>query len=556
MTFPISNTMIFPMIQAPKPTQTFLTLWDMDDTSVATNNKTIKNAHLLLPIKLFQTRAPNQHFGILTNRSPAEESDNQIIYPVRQYVQDLQDFGISIPEDHIIFGGPGGEPALRLNTDWQQLELAMQILEAQIQSLKLTEAGVEIAKKLPQVTGKNNATGPLAELIAAKYHGKNYLITDFLNKHFHAGANEYRFQTGTCLKDALNVLMVDDLASIAEKTKQLGNGFIGIKASEGGKPPKGDENSHAFHQDDYLFELAERIGLAAYARSVLEDPKKHANDDTLLQISALLYAWHSSLQLPIKHFMRFEKLLTEIECDQIANMLEYIQAHPNTHSVHAHYCPVNDLAVMFRNWSNSAFLNTVAVQLQVIKGKMAALSRPSSSTSETDLGAEPKKKGLGSLIKTLSARSSSNLLKRDQEIAAKQEQDEQMAKLLLEEQALKARLVNLLGSDNNDIAFRAQKVKESIEREGGYDFSSVYRSNRVSPSSSVSASASTSTSPAPAEEEQINFKRRSYTPQSSSTTHGAQRPVFVANTSPTVDSLDIEMAQRLQKGPVARPAKK
>lgn len=543
------------MIEAPKPAQTTVTLYDMDDTSVRTDgDHAIKNAYLLLPIKLYQTRAPNQHLGILTNRSPVEESDNSSVYPVRQYVRDLQTFGISIPEDHIIFGGPGGEPALQLNTDWQQLELAMKILETQIQSLKLTETGIEIAGKLPAATGKNDATGPIAQLIAAKYHGKNYLITDFLNKHFNAVANEYRFQTGICTKAALTVIMVDDLASIAEKTKLLGKGFIGIKASEGGRPPKGDENSHAFHQDDYLFELADRIGLAEYANSVVADPKKHANDDPLMQISALLYAWHTPLKLPIKHFFRFEKVLTAIECDQVANMLEYIQAHPNMHAVHAHYFPVNELAVMFRNWSNSAFLNTVGTQLQTIKSKMATLSRLPSSTSETDLGTEPKKKGLGSLIKTLSNRSSPNLLKRDQEIAVKQEQDEQLAKLLHEEQALKARLVALLGSNNSDIAYKAQKAKESIEREGGYDFSSVYRS-KLSPSSS-SSSSSTSTSLVPPPEEELqSSRRRSYTPQSS-VTLAVQRPLYVANASPTVDSLDIEMAQPSQKAPIAKPAKK
>ncbi len=549
--------MIFPMIQAPTPTQIFVTLYDMDDTSVRTDtNKAIKNSHLLLPIKLYQTRAPNQHLGILTNRSPADEGNTLEIYPVHQYVQDLQAFGISIPEDHIIFGGAGSEQALQLNTDWQQLELAMKILEAQIQSLKLTDAGVEIARKLPKVTGKNDATGPIAKLVAAKYHGKNYLITDFLNKHFHASANEYRFQTGICPKDLLRVVMVDDLASIAEKAKLLGKNFIGIKASEGGKPLKGDEDSQAFHQDDYLFELADKIGLAAYAKSVIADPKKHANDDILMQISALLYAWHSPDRLSTKHFFRFEKVLTAIECDQVANMLECIQAHPNTHT-HAHYVSVNELAVLFRSWSNSAFLNTVATQLQAIKNKMAAISRLSSSTSETDLGAEPKKKGLGSLIKTLSSRSSSNLPKKEQESPAKQEQDEQLAKLLFEEQALKARLVNLLGSENTEIANRAQKVIAMVEREGGYDFSSVYRSNSVGPSSSASSTASHSTSPVlPPEEGLFSFRRRSYTPQNS-VVLAAARPLYVANTSSssTVDSLDIEMSQSPQKASV-RLAKK
>ena len=544
------------MIQAPTPT--FLSLWDMDDTSVSTADKTIKNAHLLLPIKLFQTRAPNQHLGILTNRSPVEESDNQEIYPVRQYVQDLQSFGISIPEDHIIFGGPGGDEAKQLNADWQQLELALQTIEAQIQSLKLTEAGVELARKLPPATGKNNVTGPLAELIAAKYHGKNYLITDFLNKHFHAGASEYRFQTGTCSKDVLSVVMIDDLATVAEKTKQLGNRFIGIKASEGGRPPRGEENSHAFHQDDYLFELAEKIGLAAYARSVMEDPKKQASDDKLLQISALLYAWHTPLQVSIKHFMRFEKLLSAQECDQIANMLEYIQAHPNINSTHAHYASVNELAIMFRNWADNKFLNDVVGKLQFIRANTAAIGRPLSSASETDLLAEPKKKGLGGLIKTLSARSSSNLQRKEQESAAKVEQDQQLAKLLQEDQALKARLVGLLSSKNSDIAQKAQKIKEIVERDGAYNFSPIHRSSAtntsISSSASASASASTSHSPAPFEDEDdddefVHSNRRSsYTPLSSAAAPSS-RPLYVANasSSSTTSSLDLAPSPVPQK---------
>jgi len=541
------------MIKAPTSSTTFFTLWDMDDTSVSTADKTIKNAHLLLPIKLFQTRAPNQHFGILTNRAPIDEIDNDAVYAVSQYVKDLNSFGISIPEDHLIFGGAGSDNAKKLNQDWLSLEQALQVIEAQIQSLKLTDAGAELARLLPKDNRAKEPNGALARLIEAKYHGKNYLITDFLNKHYFAAAQEYRFQTGICKIVELTVVMVDDLATIAEKTKALGKGFIGIKASDGGKPPKGQSEVKAFHQDDYLFELAQTIGLSAYANSVIEDPKKHANDDALLQFSALLYAWHVlPHKIQLSHFMRLEKCLVATECDQIATMLAYIQAHPNTH-MHAHYRTVDELAQLLQSWADNGFLNDVADKLQFIRAKTAAIASPLSSTSETDLLAEPKKKGLGSLIKTLSARSSSNLQKRDQESAAKQQQDEQLAKLLQKEQVLKARLVSLFSSNNADIAQRAQKIKESIEIEGAYHFSTVYRSSSTSTSasSSGSASASTSHSPAPLddEDELIHNRRSSYTPRSSAAA-ASSRLLYVANapsSSTTVESLDIQMPDKPTK---------
>lgn len=511
--------MVFSMLQAPTRNQTFLTLWDMDDTSVATDNKFIKNAHLLLPVLLFQTRSPNQHFGILTNRSQLGEDDESLL-PITQYLKMLESFGISIPDDHIVFAGGGTDNANLYNTEYQQLMQALAVIETQIQSLKLTTAGVELDRALPKIPNnpkRNEATGPFAQLIAAKYYGKNFHINTFLKNHYHEASKEYRFQTGSCPFADLMVLMVDDLQTIAEETRSLDNRFIGIKASEGGRPPKGAEDSKAYHQDDYLLEVAETIGLAAYARNLLADPKKYSADDAMLQMSALLYAWHAFPgEIDFNHFTQFDKWLVATEREQIANMLEYIQLHPNTHR-HAHYRPVDALASLFRNFVDHAFLNRVADQLKAIKQKQAAITRLPSSTSDTDLPAESKKKGLGSLIRNLSLRSGS-AIQREPDNANKR-QETQLEQLAQEERALKERLATLLLSPDPETTHKAQKTKETIERESSYNFTDLFRTSESSASTSTSASSSSVT----VDDVLVENRRRSFTP--------LVKPVYVSNTN-------------------------
>lgn len=534
------------MIQAPTPT--FLSLWDMDDTSVVSADKTLKNAHLMLPIKLFQTRAHNQHLGILTNRSPMDEEEGHLL-SVSDYCKMLQRFGISIPSDHIIFGGSGTEYSTQFNADYAKLIqaktviegqlAAMAEIEAQLQSLKLTDGGTEVAalwRKVPLPTppANNGITAAIEQLIKVKYHGKNFIINTFLTKRCNNEGTEYRFQSGTCLVEQMTVLMIDDKPEIVTPTSQLGSRFVGIKASEGGKAPKGKEDSKEFNEDDYLIEIAQRIGLDAYAKSLLENPKKHAKDDELLQLSALLYAWHVfPTQVNIEHFKRFEKCLPANERQQIAHMLAYIQAHPNAH-FHSHYRSVDCLVSQFQSAEdekNMDFLNTVVSQLRAIRSQVTALSRPASSVSESDLlASDPPKRGIGSFLKkTLSSRASANLPKKDD--LQKHDQDEYV-RLLQEEQTLKARLASLLDSGHEVIACQAKKIKETIEREGSFDFSGLYRTNVSSSSSTSSTNVSTSSvsaSPPPPLEDDVSFRRKSYTPQSSAA--AAPKPLFVANAS-------------------------
>lgn len=448
------------MIQAPTPT--FFTFWDMDDTSVNTDD-TIKNAHLLLPIKLFQTRATNQHFGILTNRAPSDKNK----YSVNQYLCDLNDFGIVIPRDHVIFGG--GENAQQSNKDLDDLELALRTIQAQIQSLKLTDVGDELAKIFPQ-----DESNPLGKLMSAKYHGKNYHITDFLNRHFYEQALEYRFQTGVCAKDALTFVMIDDLESISEKTQLLGKQFIGIKASRGGNTPKYFEDPEDFYQDDYLFCLAETIGLADYAKSLLRDRISHANDDALLQISGLLYAWHAfPKEIDLHSLSQFKQVLTSTECEQVAKMLGYIKKHANTHP-HAHYRRVDELANLFQNWADDHFLNDALDKYQIIKFKMEVATKPVVALGpeiETPQ-LEQKKKGFGSLMKTFGSKS--NMQRKELGGSSKIEQDGQLEQLAEQESVLKERLMTLMLSTDLSVAYKARKVMEMLEKGNANCFSSAY----------------------------------------------------------------------------------
>ncbi len=100
----------------------------------------------------------------------------------------------------------------------------------------------------------------------------------------------YTFKSGACPKSHLMVGMVDDQPVIAMHWRLVGNSFFGIQASPGGKP-NAFIATEAFYKVDYLHTLAEKLGLSAYAESVLNNSMKHPNENPMLYMAALLYQW-------------------------------------------------------------------------------------------------------------------------------------------------------------------------------------------------------------------------------------------------------------------------
>lgn len=252
---------------------------DMDDTAVYNSTRTIKNPHLLLPLKLYLCKAPNLLLRMLTNRNSNEEEGNAEIYKMNQYLADLNSFGIELSPEDVIFAG-NREATGRMTEEWHELDTAVEIVLKHLQSMRLTETGQELIKMLPPAPRDpmEKSEGPLARLVAAKFHGKNYHINRFLNEHHKDG--HYQFGKFSCSEEALKVIMVDDLDTIAETTKALGpTRFIGVMAPRGGKFP---DRVPDYYKVDYLLNWAEIIGLNHYAQSLINNPQDHREENKLL----------------------------------------------------------------------------------------------------------------------------------------------------------------------------------------------------------------------------------------------------------------------------------
>lgn len=365
---------------------THFTFWDMDDTLIAIFLRIFKNAHVLLPTMLYQSQAPNQHLGILTNRSSDDEIRAE--FPVEIALQILRGFGIDVPKSHVLFGG--GEDNKPNIEDLHKLEIATTEIIRQIEMLKLTDHGEKV---LGAETIAINLAAALDPLKDIKHRGKNYFLLKFLKEHFHKASQEYRFDTGVCHKDNFICGIVDDKRGIPESAEMLGKHFFGIKATDGGYPPKSATDRPDFYQDEYLFILAKIIGLDDYARSIVSYPEKHEKEDALLQISGLLYAWQAFPDmLNIKHFAKFEHCLSLNECEQVANMLAYIKCHANKHA-DAHYHPVDDLAECF----NAFAIKKALIALNDVRDQITALNAKLATVSEPVVSAEPPAKGAGRL---------------------------------------------------------------------------------------------------------------------------------------------------------------
>lgn len=357
---------------------THFTFWDVDDTLIVILKRIFKNAHLLLPTMLYQTRSPNQHFGILTNRSFDDEARSD--FPVEICLQILSGFGIDVPKAHVLFGG--GEDNKLNGDDHHHLSIATKEIIRQLEMLNLTDHSEGVLRTQALVNLLDNEIAPLQDL---KHRGKNYFILKFLERHFNKLAREYRFETGVCHKDSFMCGIVDDKKGIPESAAMLGKCFFGIKATDGGYPPKSAVDRPDFYQDDYLFVLARQIGLDAYAKSLLSNPEEHATEDALLQLSGYLYAWQAFPGiLTIKHFAKFEHCLSLDECEQIANMLAYIKCNHNQH-VDAHYTSVDDLAESFKTFAikkSLTTLNGIRDQITALNAQLVTLAVPSASTVE------------------------------------------------------------------------------------------------------------------------------------------------------------------------------
>lgn len=461
------------MIQSPEagasqsssqhPSLTYFTFWDMDDTSVDLKNNLIKNPHLLLPIMLYQTFAPNQHVGIMTNRTP---EDLETDYTVKQYITDLSRFGIIVPTSQVIFGG--GINNRQSNNELHELSAAMEVICKQLRSLQLT-AGPTLSAKILGSDEKSY----FDQMLNAKFSGKNFQINAFLNSAFNEQTKEFHFEKGQCPQEGLVVCLVDDLEKIAGVASLLGERFIGIKAARGGKPPAELDypiEDDDFYQDEYLIEVANKIGLTSYASQLLSAGQlEHKN--AMLQMAALLYAWQVlPQQVNIKHFMTLAKLLSSVQLEQMAQLLTYIHEHANEHP-QAHYRSVNKVAKLLRHLANEAFLETAAEMLCSLKQKILKLSVSEGPIAEEETIPESSKpkKSLGALFKS---RSVANSLKPPVRTIIT-ERTQELAHLKQEEQALLARVAGFLDSPDLKLASRAQQVLGPIVASGAVVLSPI-----------------------------------------------------------------------------------
>ena len=499
--------MHFAMMSSPRAQRAVLTFYDFDDTAIVlphssdTNQKKrIKNPQLFLPILLFQTLFPNQHIGILTNRTVAESEiladptyDKKRDYLVAEFIQKIAKMGISMPKENIIFGG---EFRAEKEASLGVLAQAKDILAQQLRSDSL-DAGARL--KIEQTVQSYDQT------LTALYAGKNYFIRKFLDQHLDSGV--YTFASAQCAQQNLTVVMVDDLRTITDICAAAG--YIGIKAARGGKLPDfiadvADSTAASasssvgsnlaatddYYSDSYFMELANTIGFGEYAQSLIEHPEAHVSDLPMIKISALLYAWHVQPEkVFVQHFRAFEDEISAAECEQLLQMMRYIKKHANEHQ-EAHYNPVDKLYDLFSAWHDSKYLDNV---LQNYQSQKRALEqekrRVLSSASMPDLPSLPKSRSF-KIGRKSKARSDMARGHRTEPAVS-----ERFVEIEVELRKIEQRVQILTRSENRllqEKALAVEKQMQRAKRSGGW-----HRSNASSSSSSRHAGAGVDSPPVP-----------------------------------------------------------
>ncbi len=396
------------LLVRPDTEMDFFTFYDMDDTLVNLRQNVIKNAHLLLPILLFQTHSKNQAIGILTNRNRADEHTQD--YKVADFIQNVGNFGIDIPQSHVRFGG--GENAKKIATAHFNLEQAVATLTQQLSTLCLHQ---QVDDRIKSIT--NN----MDFLIETKYMGKNFIITEFLNEHLQG--KSYIFDNVSFPCDQLVIGIVDDLEGIPEATEALGDNFFGIKASRGGKRPEDlsqqsrSSEDDLYYSDQYLIKLADNIGMTRYLRSLRKNSVEHQNDPAMLKAAAFLYGLHATpKKINLNNILALLPELGQTGIIQLSLMVECIINKANTHG-DACYRSMDELLNILRaqsslnkdDFDDYKSLNAAQYQLKEIQALLQE-GRTQNLHSQSD-SALPKvespasKKSFMGTMRTLSRKS-------------------------------------------------------------------------------------------------------------------------------------------------------
>ncbi|MBS0288352.1 MAG: hypothetical protein JSR17_13730 [Proteobacteria bacterium] len=478
----------------------FFTFWDMDDTSVELQQFKIKNPHFLLPILLFQTHAANQHFGIMTNRSPAEDEIPE--YTVAMFLHELSTFGIEIPQEHVVFGG--GENGRPQGESHYSLQQAIEQLNKQLQVLQLVDNDLYQEQKIK--------ISSIESVITEKrFAGKNFLLTQFFNQCYRQAERRYIFETGSCHVDTLHMGIVDDAEVIAESAAQLGARFFGIKASPGGRLPKGADDAllREYYDVSYLKRVAAKIGLHAYAEQVLS--AKLVNSD-MLTISALLYAWQAYPgSISAKAVKKAILQLNDKEFMSIVYMLEYINQHTDPKCA---FRPVQEILESLKPNIDQKFLDTVLEHCALIDRKIADLEQTGVKVENAPAANDGSKtKGL-LLFKKGSQRSQSAA---SFSIKYSTEAERQLKFLRLCKEKVIVRISGLTGSTTKELASLAQSKFLAITSNSS-EISLHNASASASTSSSPSQSGQTSAAITPPTSDVTTTLelRRSFTPAASS----------------------------------------
>ncbi len=501
-----------------------LTLFDMDDTLVRMKEDplhglkadSIKNAHLLLPILLFISSSRHHDFGICTNRAPNESEG---CYPVSAFIKTLASFGIVIPSDHIIIaGGENNRDAVETQ---HELDQAMSVLNKHLEALRFTQVGTEATDTLVL----------LKKQLESRFHGKNFHILKFLEERLDRQDSHFVIQGKAHAKDSFICGIVDDRASIADEVvmKPLGlEHFFGVKATDGGNPPKHEDVRGDYYEDKYLIVLAKKIGLHELSQDLTQSMPP------MMLMAATLYAWQALKDKTSLSMLErcFERLNTT-QMNQIILMLQEIITAPNLHP-DAQYNAVDLLLPLAQDHWNLRFLEEAPrrlaeinyqIDMQEAQSKLKTLSL-STSELESDFqkveqeAEKSSKKGfLFSLKRSKSARSSA-----DEEPPLPQVNKLQEA-LEHEKQEIRARINALCRHKNKDISIKAQKVLESLSS-NSWQVSS--------PAILLSRSSSSASRP------ERKLSRRSRSTR-------IQPPLYVSQTSSTSEEAPIDVKKKSKR---------
>lgn len=521
--------------------QVIFTFFDIDDTAIALHSLEIKNAHLLLPTLLYMN-VSNQLLGFMTNRPPTDDINP---FKVSWLREDLLEFGIEIPKEHVIFGGGPEKNQIKVEQS-RAVDASLATLNKLFDALKLSDMGSEQLDEMNVL---------IKRLDNAKFEGKNIHILDFLEGCFDQAKNSYTFANKVCIaKSKLKFILVDDLANIAAATSLLGASFVGIQASRGGNPPKVEDPQDDFYTVGYLHKLAAEVGLKDYANSLVSEPHKHKHDKPMLQIAALLYQWQKNKEsCTLGRFRTIAAYLTDQQCEQIEGMIEYMlqmEHHPQ-----AGYNSVEDLLPIFKARADVVFLSNAMRRFSVLEKRIASL-HVSTQSEENPAPNEPSKEKKSSFLVRLASRgktasappviatsSSTNLLFIDKDVKT------MIAILEGRKKALVDRITQLASSNNDNIASDAKmKLLSIVSRSSdATSNTSSSSSSSVSPRSSLNNAASASD--AASLDAQIVLHRRSFTPAASrASSIGALRQVSSA------DSL-TELEEKETDTPLDKPKK-